>query len=483
MPGKSKGPSIMLRVMAGDTVSISAKAFYNIAKTLPGQGVDVMPVLGSAIAALASGGTAPLGEASQLAADLGTTASQSVTLLPASPPLEGQGEADPTAGLKFVLYNAEFEVVEDNTGTKIVEDKINTIQTLATDKMVMQENGFLEVFVDNQAQTPVFFDNLMVTHTPSRVLEVNSYYPSGLLMYGADMTFQAAGDEYNGYKYNSKELQTQMNLGWLDYGARMLDGPRWFVPDPLAEKYYNISPYAYVGNNPIRFIDPDGMKLVLFENGQYMTTVDDGKDKVTGYNQLSRVNENGEKEFTGGGHFSFNDPEIDLKAIENRVINKVEFVSDETVENQINRSGVKEHRGFFSGYSYANKSSRHGIMDYGHQGADYYGDLNKNTFYVRESIAYNIGDYGNYLWGRGMAELGIDLGNSLMAAHVNNFVNGYVFRKDKTTLYDFGKGTYGSPSALDSPADQRAIAKGYISSPIGLKSVKSKFGLIKRFIP
>ena len=30
----------------------------------------------------------------------------------------------------------------------------------------------------------------------------------------------------------------------------------WFTPDPLAEKYYHISPYAYVLNNPIRYIDP-----------------------------------------------------------------------------------------------------------------------------------------------------------------------------------------------------------------------------------
>ena len=32
----------------------------------------------------------------------------------------------------------------------------------------------------------------------------------------------------------------------------------WLLPDPLAEKYYSISPYAYCGNNPIRFIDLDG---------------------------------------------------------------------------------------------------------------------------------------------------------------------------------------------------------------------------------
>jgi RHS repeat-associated protein len=62
------------------------------------------------------------------------------------------------------------------------------------------------------------------------------------------------------YKYSGKEQETMMGLAQYDFHARTLDYTcaRFTTQDPLAEKYYNISPYAYCAGNPMRFIDPDG---------------------------------------------------------------------------------------------------------------------------------------------------------------------------------------------------------------------------------
>ena len=62
------------------------------------------------------------------------------------------------------------------------------------------------------------------------------------------------------YGYNGKELDHTHGLDWYDYGARHYDSPigRWTTMDPLCEKYYNVSPYVYCGNNPMNAVDMDG---------------------------------------------------------------------------------------------------------------------------------------------------------------------------------------------------------------------------------
>jgi len=91
------------------------------------------------------------------------------------------------------------------------------------------------------------------------VLEENNYYPFGLKHegYGGG---KLGNQNYN-YKYNGKELQTELDINLYDYGARNYDPAigRWFNVDPLAEKGRRWSPYNYAFNNPVFYIDPDGM--------------------------------------------------------------------------------------------------------------------------------------------------------------------------------------------------------------------------------
>ena len=113
-------------------------------------------------------------------------------------------------------------------------------------KQILVDGGYVTL----NGTTPVYHyylqdhlgNNRVVCNASSTVKQVNHYYPFGGLF----------GESTNGdtqrYKYNGKELdRTTM--------------------DPLAEKYYGLSPYAYCGNNPVNAIDLRGDTRIIDKEG------------------------------------------------------------------------------------------------------------------------------------------------------------------------------------------------------------------------
>ena len=99
-----------------------------------------------------------------------------------------------------------------------------------------------------------------VVDASGNVKQITQYYPFGAIYADASAT---KNPDLQQYKYNGKELDRMHGLNSYDYGARQHDPilGRWDRIDPLAEKYYSVSPYVYCANNPVRFVDPDGMKF------------------------------------------------------------------------------------------------------------------------------------------------------------------------------------------------------------------------------
>ena len=93
----------------------------------------------------------------------------------------------------------------------------------------------------------------------SRVWTAGTSTPQSALRY------RFGGKEIAGQKVSVSTGAPAAAAGspYLDFGARVYD-PRtaaWLSQDPLSEKYYGISPYAYCAGNPVNLVDPEGMDI------------------------------------------------------------------------------------------------------------------------------------------------------------------------------------------------------------------------------
>ncbi|MEL7222015.1 MAG: RHS repeat-associated core domain-containing protein, partial [Bacteroidota bacterium] len=107
-----------------------------------------------------------------------------------------------------------------------------------------------------------FTDQLIVDTNGDRQLAVTSasdYYPFGVQMPGRNL-----GSGSYRYGFNGKEKDDDGEFGSTvyDYGFRIYNPQiaKFLSVDPLTRSYPMLTPYQYASNNPIAFIDLDGLE-------------------------------------------------------------------------------------------------------------------------------------------------------------------------------------------------------------------------------
>jgi RHS repeat-associated protein len=259
------GLEFIIKVMAGDKIDIFSKSYFLNTATVNNTNstaLDLAALMTNLLTAPGNGIAAK-----------GVTPAQLNTwntgLVPSTFFRGANGETTtiPKAYINYIFLDEQFKYAGGNFSrvgsSGVVKNHWNTDVQLQN--ISVPKNGYIFVYVSNESNLHVFFDNLQVVHKPGPILEETHYFPFGLTMTG--ISSKAASKPENKFKYNSKELQNNefsdgSGLEEYDYGARHYNAQigRWMNVDVLADKMRRFSPYSYVFNNPMRYIDPDGRK-------------------------------------------------------------------------------------------------------------------------------------------------------------------------------------------------------------------------------
>lgn len=236
------GPSKSFEVFPGDKIDASVYAYYD--------GVSQMsqtPVTTMAAAVFSAMGNGVSAVDAAITAAYNNSASSVPGFLLSS----FQGSDRPSAFINYILFDQDFVPIEAKSVS--VGSSPNTKHQISLPQIEVKELGHLFVYLsyDNESSSWVHFDELRITYTESPVIQVNAYYPYGLLAY----SWTRDGEVETREKFQGKEYDE--STGWHDFHARQYDASvgRWFAMDPAGQF---ASPYLAMGNRPIVSVDPDG---------------------------------------------------------------------------------------------------------------------------------------------------------------------------------------------------------------------------------
>jgi len=211
------------------------------------------------------------------------------------------------------IYNTNGRAVFETSGLKFeyfINDNLGNIRA---------------IFCDDD-------NNGIITGLEKRT--INDFYPFGLAW---DNRWKLNDTilKYNNFLYNSKEMVSEMSLNHLIYGFRNYDSTigRWWNVDPVSELALEWSPYRFCFNNPILYVDLDG----LFETKAAAKKYAKEKDIYTGLFSSNKIIQQKDGTFAienKSKHSSISDLGGDLGVVEGAMV-----AANDVMESKIASTG------------------------------------------------------------------------------------------------------------------------------------------------
>jgi RHS repeat-associated protein len=166
------------------------------------------------------------------------------------------GSDRPAAYLNYILFDKNYKVLD--VGWQPAPSTTFTRQQIYLPQITVKEEGYVFVYLsyENDSTTPVYFDDMKVTHTKGNIIQYNEYYPFGMQTANSWTRENTTGNNFlaNG----GTEINTTTSL--YDLTFRNYDPVlgRMNGVDPMADKYASLTPYNYAFNDPVYNSDPSG---------------------------------------------------------------------------------------------------------------------------------------------------------------------------------------------------------------------------------